>query len=167
MNKYIPVSDLAETPPRLRSLLSFWESVAADGKKPTRAALTPFALQPWLGHIDIYRTERDGADFRLVLNGTIVVEKTGEDWTGRTAQDVDNKYKLTLLADLQDVYARKVPRVDRITLFQKEHVTCYRLLLPVWEEGADDKIREIFLALFWKDDPLDDSVAFLKLETGT
>ncbi|MEO3430832.1 PAS domain-containing protein [Pelagibius sp. CAU 1746] len=146
------VESKAQPPESAAELLAVWHRFHADGKGPTRKDFTPFVLKPWLGNLDVYEVEEAGADggldFRMRLNGTEVVALTGEDWTGKTARDIDRHFDLTFHEELLSVYRGKQPVAQRIRIFQKDHLTAYRLMLPVFSETRDGTVAQIFLAIF-------------------
>lgn len=142
----------ARPPQKAQDLLDVWRRFNADGKGPTRRDFTPFVLKPWLGDIDIYEVEpgpaEDAVEFRMRLNGTEVVAMTGENWTGHTARDIDRKFGFALHDELAAICRTRAPQADRIRIFQKDYVTAYRLLLPVFSEKGDGEVVQVFLALF-------------------
>lgn len=142
-----------DTPPESAAgLLAAWRQFNAAGKGPTRGDFTPYFLKPWLGNIDIYEVEdsdaEGGKDFRMRLNGSEVVDMTGENWTGFTARDIDRKFGFSLHQEMLSVYTSKRPLAHHIRVFQKDYVTAYRLLLPIFSEKGDGQVVQIFLALF-------------------
>lgn len=146
------VESKAQPPESAATLLALWQRFNAGGKGPTREDFTPFVLKPWLGNIDVYEVENGGPgrrmDFRMRLNGTEVVALTGENWTGRTARDIDRALGGTLHEELLSVYHNKQPLAHHIRIYQKDHVTAYRLLLPIFSEQHDGRVVQIFLAIF-------------------
>jgi hypothetical protein len=146
------IESKAQPPESAATLLATWRRFHADGKGPTRGDFTPFVLKPWLGNIDVYEVENGGPgreiDFRMRLNGTEVVALTGEDWTGKTARDIDRTLGASLHAELLSVYHNKQPLAHHIRIFQKDYVIAYRLLLPIFAEQRDGTVAQIFLAIF-------------------
>ncbi|WP_193368439.1 PAS domain-containing protein [Pelagibius marinus] len=146
------VESEAQPPESAVALLAAWQRFNADGKGPTREDFTPFVLKPWLGNIDVYVVEDGGPDramnFRMRLNGTEVVALTGEDWTSKTARDIDRSLGVNLHEELLSVYRSKRPLAHHIRIFQKDYVTAYRLLLPIFSEERDGTVVQIFLAIF-------------------
>ena len=59
--------------PTLHQLHDFWLDCRGTSDVPNRVAFDPFNLRPWLGHISIYETIQDGTDFRIRLEGTLIV----------------------------------------------------------------------------------------------
>jgi hypothetical protein len=135
-------------PEHAQSLLEYWQHFNARGQRPTRSDFTPFSLKQWLGHIDIYDVEHGGEAFRLRLNGSWIVAITGEDWTGKTAHDVDHRFGSTLHEDLYGVYRAKQPLAHDIRLFRKDYVSAYRLLLPIFSDTRQGEVVQVFLAIF-------------------
>ena len=145
-------TDLTESggalPEMAASLLGYWQHFNALGDRPTRDDFTPFSLQKWLGHLDVYGVEDEGETFRIRLNGTKVTENTREDWTGCTAKDVDRKFGTSLQQEVMDVVRSKKPAFQETRIFQKEFATAYRLMLPIFSREGDGKVVQVFLAIF-------------------
>jgi hypothetical protein len=141
------------TPPEeaLR-LLELWRQFNQQGPRPTRGDFTPFSLKPWLGSIDIYDVEDDGGEYRMRLNGTRVVAITGEDWKGRTARNIDQRFGSTLHDELRRVYQSKQPLAHHIRIFQKDYILAYRLVLPIFSDERHGEVVQIFLTVFSLDD---------------
>jgi hypothetical protein len=142
------VESKASPPERAQRLLDYWHSFNANGPRPTRDDFTPYALKAWLGNIDVYDAENGGEDFRLRLNGTQVVALTGEDWTGKTARDVDRRFGSTLHDELAAVCRTKQPSAQHIRIFQKQYLAAYRLLLPIFSDRRPGEVAQVFLAVF-------------------
>jgi len=143
------VENLDELPPIARSLLAFWQEFNDQGHRPTRRDFTPFSLKPWLGYLDVYGVEDGGREFRIRLNGSRVTELTGEDWTGRTASDVDRKFGFGLHNEVLDVFTSKRPACHLTRIYQKNFTSAYRLMLPIFSEDGDGRVVQVFLAIFW------------------
>jgi hypothetical protein len=133
--------------PEIATLLGFWRQIArAD--IPTRDVMEPFTLRSWLGHLSVYEAIEGGRDFRIRLDGTAIVDLTGEDWTGRLASGVDTRYGSTLVSAMQDVLASGQPAIHTMKVYQNGLKDITRLLLPVKTRlgGAPD---QIFLAIYF------------------
>ena len=131
------------------SLLEYWHHFNALGNRPTRDDFTPFSLKKWLGYLDVYGVENGGEDFRIRLNGTRVTELTGEDWTGKTARDVDAKFGTELQAEVLEVVKTKKPAVHRTRIFQKDYTSAHRLMLPIFSRKNDGSVVQVLLAIIW------------------
>lgn len=149
---YERIESVEELPETAARLLDFWQGFRALGPRPTRQDFTPFALKPWIGYLDVYGVEDGGADFRIRLNGTRVTELTGEDWTGRRASDVDERFGSALREEVAAVYTSQQPAYHRTRIFQKNYTTAHRLMLPVFCDSGDGRVVQIFLAIFWSKD---------------
>ena len=147
-----PVESRDDMPATVRSLLDLWHSFDTDGGRPTRQDLTPFTLKPWLGFIDVYGVEDGGRTFRIRLNGSHTTAMTGEDWTGRTAHDVDRKYGFGLHDEVHRVFTSKRPACHVTRIYQKDFALAYRLMLPVFSETGDGSVAQILLAIFLTDE---------------
>ena len=135
--------------PQLRSLLKFW-SEAADGDgdgTPSRDRLDAFTLRPWLGHISIYEAIDGGHDFRIRLEGTAIVAITGEDWTGKRATQVDERYGCQIAAFMREVVHTHQPAVHTMRVFQNEVEYITRLLLPV-RARKGGPVDQVFLVIY-------------------
>lgn len=132
--------------PALGDILALWRSLAGDGKPPLRQALDPFTLKPWLGHISIFEAV-DGGDFMIRLEGSAIVQMTGENWTGQKASEVDRKYGSHLVPHMTEALAAKQPTFHRMMIFQRRHFFASRALLPV-RKSADGPVDQIFLVMY-------------------
>lgn len=143
------IADLTEaTNERARALVAYWHaSHGTDGALPDRAAFDPTHLLPWVGHISIYRTVSGGKDFRVTLDGTEIVEMTGEDWTGRLTSEIDRTYGVDLTGLMRSIMATGQPCIQQISLVQKEWTPATRISLPV-SRGDETGAGDIFMAIF-------------------
>lgn len=141
-----PDSEAASFDPRLRALRNHWHAERTDGDPPDRAAFSPDTLKPWLGHISIYELTADGADFFIRLEGTKVVDATGEDWTGQRLSAVDRRFGTNLRDQVLATIDAREPRFLRARIFQREYRMSECVLLPV--RGASGEIDQDFLCLY-------------------
>lgn len=133
--------------PQLHSLLQFWNEAGGSQSIPHRGQFEFFALRPWLGHVSIYETIHGGTDYRIRLEGTKIVAITGEDWTGKRASDVDQRYGSRLVEFMQRVTASGTPAIHTMRLFQNDVEFITRLLLPV-RACADGAVDQVFLVIY-------------------
>lgn len=118
----------------IAGLIAFWNAHRQPGMLPSRSVFDPFNLRPWLGYVDIYEFHPQAQDFLIRLNGSHVVELTGEDWTGRMISEVDRKFRSTLHADLMECMQEAGPILHTMPIFQRPHLRAVRLLLPLARE---------------------------------
>ncbi len=133
--------------PALHKLYDFWLDCRGVGDVPNRDAFDPFNLRPWLGHISIYQTINDGADFRIRLEGTSIVAITGEDWTGKRASDVDRRYGSRLVDFMKATLRAHEPAIHTMRLFQNNIEYITRVLLPVRSQQRGP-VDQVFLAMY-------------------
>lgn len=115
----------------IASLIAFWHERRGNERVPSRAEFNPFGLRQWLGHVDIYEFLPKAQDFLIRLNGSNVVELTGEDWTGRMISEVDRRFHTTLHSDLLVCLQEQGPVMHTMPIFQRPHLRAIRLLLPL------------------------------------
>lgn len=132
---------------RARSLLEKWSSCCDGAEPPDRETLDVFELRPWLGHISVYEAIDGGSDFRIRLEGSRVSQMTGEDWTGRRASEVDDKFGTELVAIMRSVIASGRPSLHTTRIYQREFRAAVRLLLPV-RSRPGGPVDQIFLVLY-------------------
>lgn len=143
-----PVDHLpASADPRAAALYARWQSLCVDGLPPDRQRLDVFALQPWLGYISIYAEIDGGADFRVRLEGTRITQMTGEDWTGRTARQVDETFGSELLPIMQGVLRERRPAIHITRIYQREFRSAIRLLLPM-RSRPDGPVDQVFMVIY-------------------
>lgn len=129
------------------SLLRFWYAHRLDTGLPDRRTFDPAGMATWLGYISIYEYIPEREDFRNRLEGSFTVDKTGENWTGRYASEVDSKFGSRFLAELLETRSQRAPRIDLIQIFQNDFGVAERLLLPVSRIGSDEA-DQVFVAIF-------------------
>lgn len=133
--------------PLLHHLQDFWLDCRGTSDVPNRDAFDPFNLLPWLGHISIYETINDGADFRIRLEGTSIVAITGEDWTGKRASDVDRRYGSRLVDFMKETIRTHRPAIHTMRLFQNNVEYITRLLLPI-RSRPTGPVDQVFLVIY-------------------
>lgn len=132
--------------PALADLLDFWGTLYRDDGPPLRENLDPFALKKWLGHISIFEVLDDG-DFIIRLEGSAIVDMTGENWTTHRASEIDKKYGSLLVEHMTKSIEANKPSFHRMMIFQRRHFFATRTLLPV-RKNADCPANQIFLVLY-------------------
>ena len=89
----------------LRELLDYWKDCRSDGEVPLRTDVDPIDIPQLLPHLCLVDVLDGGDDYKFRVVGTAVVDGIGEDWTGKTAREVefDGRYP-----DVSDQYRKVV-----------------------------------------------------------
>lgn len=125
--------------PRIRRAYAYWDGLRAGLAIPGRADIDPERIKEILPHVLLVDVLADPLDFRFRLAGTDVVERYGQELTGRRLSeiDVDGKYD-QIFAEYRLTVDRRQPQ-----LFQEEfrqntgrHVSYRRLLCPLSADGG-------------------------------
>ena len=132
--------------PQAASLHRKWLEMWSDGLPPARERLDVFTLRPWLGHISVYEAIDGGKDFRIRLEGTRISHMTGEDWTGRTAREVDETFGTQFLPVLRESLRSARAKFHVIRIYQRKFRTAFRMLLPV-RSRADGPVDQVLLVI--------------------
>tara|TARA_E500000318_G_scaffold21426_1_gene21870 strand:+ start:3649 stop:4122 length:474 start_codon:yes stop_codon:yes gene_type:complete len=132
---------------RAEGLLAFWHDSRKDGGIPDRNAFDPQALRKWLGFISVYKYVEELDDFVNALEGTLITQITGQDWTGKLASDVDSEFGSTFHDELCNVRRSRVPLMDHVKIYQKDYKSATRLLMPIADKGSQE-VDQVFLGLF-------------------
>ncbi|MEP3112171.1 PAS domain-containing protein [Nisaea sp.] len=128
-------------------LLAFWHASCGGSGIPDRTAFDPQALHKWLGFISVYKYVEELDDFVNALEGTLISQITGQDWTGKLASDVDNEFGSTFHDELCGVRRSRSPLIDHVQIYQKDYKSATRVLMPIADKGSQE-VDQIFLGLF-------------------
>jgi hypothetical protein len=133
--------------PEVGTLYRLWRDAREGRALPTREALSPETLRPWLGSLSIYERTSEGDDFRIRLDGTKLVAMSGEDWTGQLVSQLDRRFRSDLLACCLEVCRLRLPLFDSAApILPKSYRYAQRLLLPLSRDG--ENATQLMLALF-------------------
>ncbi len=80
--------DLAE----ISELHDYWKSICGDNAVPDRKDFSPVAVKKHLPHLAILEVDIAAEAFEVRLFGTALMELFGEDRTGRTQDNLTDKY---------------------------------------------------------------------------
>jgi hypothetical protein len=124
------------------AIYGYWQSKRTPGRLPGRAEIDPTALRgllPRIALIDVL-AQPDGPAFRFRLAGTELVQRGGQDPTGRRFDEI---YRGEYLEQVQAVYREVVdagaPRlIHRVypLVPEREYLRYERLLLPLAGDGV-------------------------------
>jgi hypothetical protein len=137
-----PGFDLPENcDPRVRELISYWDSIRPDGGIPGRQNLDPGKIPSALANIWLIDVRWEPTRFRFRLVGTRVVEFLGRDPTGCWIDEVYPSFPKSSIED--DFVACAVsgkPRWRRGPPFMeagKDYALVERIALPLATNGED------------------------------
>jgi hypothetical protein len=132
----LPLSDIEHE--TLRRMHDYWLSKSQPGQLPGRRDIDPLDF-PWaLGLVCLLDVERDPIRFRYRLDGTIIADRHGEDFTGRTTDEVRPGFYADMLhKHFCEVLQSRQPSLYRIVIRQDGQTKTYlRLALPLADDGA-------------------------------
>lgn len=128
------------------AFVRFWEDGVRGDCLPDRARFDALNLRRWIGFISIYEYVAERDDFRNRLEGTMISEMTGEDWTGRFASEVDRRFDGAFLQELHGVARSRAPLRSKSELYQKDFIRVEKVLLPI--AGPEGDVAQVFLGMF-------------------
>ena len=135
--------------PRLATLLDYWKEKCAGRAMPSRGDIDPIDLPDLLRSlllIDIEPLEGGDPHFRVRLAGTEIVERYGEDYTGRYLHEIDfGDQRPQILADFAECAATAMPHRGERLFWNTRGVQfrMERLILPL---GADGETPDMLMA---------------------
>lgn len=124
--------------PRLRRLYDYWRERWRGEAPPARADIDPAELKPLLPNLALVDVEEEPRRFRFRLVGTDIVQRYGEEITGRRLDEVGLGCELAAIAEQYDETVREqAPTYCRHELPRPggKRVKYERLLLPLSSDG--------------------------------
>lgn len=118
---------------RLRRLFAYWLDKRGDRPFPTKAAIDPVEFPYILGYVTLVDVEQEPRRYRFRLDGSILVELSGMDYTGRYLDDLPGE---EYVAFIKEGYDRVVDsgepfRYRKNGLFDQQHFSEETLILPI------------------------------------
>src|SRR5215475_6364465 len=132
----LPLGDIEHE--TLRRMHAYWLSKRQQGTLPCRRDIDPLDF-PWaLGLVCLLDVERNPVRFRYRLDGTIIADRHGEDFTGRTTDDVRPGFYADMLhRHFSEILETRQPSLYRIVIRHDGQTKTYlRLALPLSDDGA-------------------------------
>jgi len=123
---------------RLRSALDYWRAKRREGRLPSRADLDPLELKPLLPFLYLIDVLGEPRRFRYRLIGTQVVRWSGDDGTGRFADDEfcgSGRFELIELYERTARSAMPVVTPWQSAVLGGSMMRFARLLLPLAADG--------------------------------
>jgi hypothetical protein len=118
---------------RLRRLFAYWLDKRGDRPFPAKAAIDPVEFPYILGYVTLVDVEREPRRYRFRLDGSILVELSGTDYTGRYLDELPGE---EYVAFIKEGYDRVVDsgepfRYRKNGLFDQQHFSEETIILPI------------------------------------
>src|SRR5271155_4791031 len=127
--------------PLLHQAMAVWNEHKGEGRFPSREAMTPRAMAPFLRNIVLVRVLENGKDYEFRIVGDAIVQVQGESFQGMTLTQIDAKlpgYGATLRPIYGKLVAEGEPRAYRGHVPNaplKRAFSHESLLLPLGADG--------------------------------
>ena len=132
--------------PAHRAFYDYWHRIGPDYGLPSRQDVDPISIPQflaWMLLLDVVSGEsgdggESGPRFRIRLMGTMVVDRSGADSTGRWLDEAVSESQLKILAgELSRAVSTKSPvrYVKHSIIEGREHVAIDTLALPLAADG--------------------------------
>jgi len=126
-----PVLELDDD--RLRRLLAYWQEKRGDRPFPKKAEIDPIEFPYILGYVTLVDVEHGPRRYHFRLDGSILVELSGTDYTGRYLDDLPGAEYIAFIRDTYDrvVDSGKPHHYRKNGLFDQQHFSEETLILPL------------------------------------
>ena len=118
---------------RLRRLFAYWLAKRSDRPFPAKAEIDPVDFSYVLGYVTLVDVERDPRRYRFRLDGSILVQLSGTDYTGRYLDELPGAEYIAFIKETYDrVVDSSAPyRYRKNGLFDQQHFSEETLILPL------------------------------------
>ena len=126
-----PVLELTDD--RLRRLFSYWLEKRGERPFPAKAEIDPIEFPYILGYVTLVDVEQAPRRYHFRLDGSILVELSGTDYTGRYLDELPGEEYIAFIKETYDrVVDSAVPYCYRKNgLFDQQHFSEETLILPL------------------------------------
>jgi hypothetical protein len=123
--------------PDLRTLYDYWNERRGDRRWPGRADINPVELKFALGNLSLIDVARNPIRFTFRLLGTLFAQRLGQDFTGKTVDDIpDPAYRTEINTAYRKIVESGEPsRTLGERVFDGEPKRFETLRLPLSEDG--------------------------------
>jgi hypothetical protein len=127
----VPVLELGDD--RLRRLFGYWLEKRGERPFPSKAEIDPLEFPYILGYVTLVDVEPAPRRYHFRLDGSILVELSGTDYTGRYLDELQGAEYVAFIKDTYDrVVDGGVPfRYRKNGLFDRQHFSEETLILPL------------------------------------
>jgi len=138
---------------RLRRLFAYWLEKRGDRLFPARADIDPVDFPYVLGYVTLVDVEHDPRRYHFRLDGSILVELSGTNYTGRYLDELPGE---EYVAFIKDSYDRVVDggapyRYRKDELFDQQKFSEETVILPLGD--APPVVDRLFVAVIPGDLP--------------
>ncbi|HYB08207.1 MAG TPA: PAS domain-containing protein [Alphaproteobacteria bacterium] len=156
MNKFVgetlPIGDLLD--PALGQALAYWDSLRSERPFPSRNDISPSGMKSFLRHVMLIDVSYDPLDFVYRVFGTAIAAAHKEDYTGRSARELEPKAFSDLIwQQYCEALECRAPILHSVLFVTADHCSKYhRLILPLSRDGAKiDKLLAVSVedGKFW------------------
>jgi len=139
--------DLELDDDRLRRLFAYWLEKRGERLFPSKAEIDPVEFRYILGYVTLVDVERDPQRYRFRLDGSILVDLSGADYTGRYLDELPGAEYVAFVKDTYDrVVESGAPyRYRKNGLFDQQHFSEETLILPLG--AAPPKVEMLMVAV--------------------
>jgi hypothetical protein len=125
--------DLQVDDPRLRRLFAYWLETRGDRSFPAKAKIDPVEFPYILGYVTLVDVEQEPRRYRFRLDGSILVELSGMDYTGRYLDELPGAEYVAFIKETYDrvVDSGKPYRYRKNGLFDQQQFSEETIILPI------------------------------------
>lgn len=124
---------------RLRRLYAYWLEKRGDRQFPTRTDIDPVEFPYVLGYVTLVDVEHAPRRYHFRLDGSILVELSGQNYTGRYLDELQSELGDQYVAFIKETYDRVVDggvayRYHKNDLFDQQYFSEETLILPLGDQ---------------------------------
>jgi len=140
-----PILELEDD--RLRRLLAYWAGKRGDRLFPAKAEIDPIEFPFILGYVTLVDVEHAPRRYHFRLDGSILVELSGTDYTGRYLDELPGEEYTAFIKQTYDrvVDTGEPHRYRKNGLLDQQHFSEETLILPLGD--APPKVDMLVVAV--------------------
>ena len=121
---------------RLQRLFAYWQGKGGDRLFPSKSEIDPVDFSYVLGYVTLVDVEASPRRYRFRLDGSILVQLSGMDYTGRYLDDLPGEQYVAFIKETYDrVVNGGAPYCYRKDgLFDQQHFSEETLILPLGDK---------------------------------
>ena len=144
----------------IERLLAYWNAKCGDHEMPSRVDILPSEIVALLPHIILCDVQNQGADYRVRIFGTALVELVGEERTGKLVSEFGTdcnpptqtgQVRHRWMSGMQATYATRRPVLfkGRMSSSNRPYIVWHGISCPLTNntQGVQTDIRQIIGAV--------------------